>query len=324
MRAWQETYNNIKDFLFALVNKEFLIFLFFLAVSAFFWLLSSLNDVYERELPVALSVTDVPDRIIITEDLPDTVRVTVRDKGFSLLELMLHDGIPPLKLSFNLYAGKNGKGNVPATDIQKLVRQRLSETASVLSVKAERLDFHYNHGNKKMVPIVLQSVINTRSNHYVTRCALTPDSALVYASDDALDTITAVYTDHLRLDNVEGALSTKVDLLRIHGAKVMPEQTQVNIVTDQLTEVMVSVPIKAVNVPEGVTLRLFPAIVDVRVAVGVKRSATVKAELFNVVADYNDIPRQSAQRLPLKMVSQPKGIVKATMIHPMVDYLIEK
>ena len=37
----------VRGFLFTLVNKEFLIFLFFLLLSGIFWLLMTLNETYE-------------------------------------------------------------------------------------------------------------------------------------------------------------------------------------------------------------------------------------------------------------------------------------
>ena len=42
----------IRNFLFSVVNKQFLIFLFFLAFSGIFWLLMALNETYEREFSV--------------------------------------------------------------------------------------------------------------------------------------------------------------------------------------------------------------------------------------------------------------------------------
>ena len=40
----------IRSFLFSRANKEFLLFLFFLAISASFWLLMTLNENYEQEV----------------------------------------------------------------------------------------------------------------------------------------------------------------------------------------------------------------------------------------------------------------------------------
>ena len=75
----------VRNFLFNSVNKEFLIFLFFLGLSGTFWLIMTMNESYEVELPVELKLTHVPQNIVITTELEDTVHVTVRDKGYALL-----------------------------------------------------------------------------------------------------------------------------------------------------------------------------------------------------------------------------------------------
>ena len=40
----------VRDFLFSTANKEFLIFLFFLALSGIFWLFMTLDETYEQEV----------------------------------------------------------------------------------------------------------------------------------------------------------------------------------------------------------------------------------------------------------------------------------
>src|SRR3712207_6001934 len=75
-------YRIIRNFLFSWLNREFLIFLFFLALSGLFWLLMTLNETYEAEISVPVRIVNVPRNIVLTTEVDDTFRVTVRDKGF--------------------------------------------------------------------------------------------------------------------------------------------------------------------------------------------------------------------------------------------------
>ena len=50
----------IRDFMFSKTNREFLIFLFFLALAGLFWLFLALNETYEKEFAIPVTVTDVP------------------------------------------------------------------------------------------------------------------------------------------------------------------------------------------------------------------------------------------------------------------------
>ena len=49
MHTLRRIYNIIKGFLSDFSGKEFLIFLFFLALSGIFWLMMTLNETYEVE-----------------------------------------------------------------------------------------------------------------------------------------------------------------------------------------------------------------------------------------------------------------------------------
>ena len=48
-----------KKFLFSRANKEFVVFIFFLALSGIFWLFTTLNEVYEYEFEIPVSVVGV-------------------------------------------------------------------------------------------------------------------------------------------------------------------------------------------------------------------------------------------------------------------------
>ena len=78
----------VRNFLFSSVNKEFLIFLFFLFLSSIFWLMMALNETYEQEIKVPVRLVNVPKNAVLTTEMEDTVRVTVRDKGFTLATYM--------------------------------------------------------------------------------------------------------------------------------------------------------------------------------------------------------------------------------------------
>ncbi len=320
---WQHKYKDFKDFLFRLLNKEFLIFLFFLAITTAFWFLTALNNPYERELKVPLRMVDVPENIVITEALPDSVRVTIKDKGFNVIKYSWEDNVPSLQLPFKTYVKSKDKGSVTPTELQKLLKGQLDETTAITSVKAEHWDFFFCHGSRKRVPVLINGFISPKSNYYISRSSLRPDSITVLAEPEALDTIRAVYTEVINLSDVSESSTRDVSLQHIKGAKLESGRASLSIITDQLTEVTVKVPIRTVNVPEGVSLKTFPGHVDVRVAVGVRSSSAAKPELFNVTADYNDLPNDPKEKLHLRIVSQPRGIIKATLQVPAVDYLIE-
>lgn len=320
---WQHKYKDTKDFLFGMLNKEFFVFLFFLLVSAAFWFLSTLNETYEKEVKVPITITDIPQNIVITDELPDSIKVTLRDKGFNLIRYSFTNNIRPLKLQFNLYAKGKGKGSITPSEIQKILKNRLDESTTIVAVKADHWDFFFCHGNKKRVPVLLNGTIKAKQNFYISRISLTPDSITVLGETEALDTINAVYTSAQTLTNIYESTSRTIKLNHIKGVKLERNSVTLGITADQLTEVIVKVPIRTINVPNGVSLKTFPAQVDIRVAVGVRNSGTVNPEMFSVVADYEELPDEPNAKARLKIITQPRTVVKAYIMQPTVDYLIE-
>lgn len=304
-------------------SKEFLIFVFFLAVSATFWFLSTLNDTYEKEYPLKMEITDIPRNIVITEPLPDSIRVTLRDKGFNLMEYSFGDELRTIHLRFSQFARPKGKGGITQNDIQKILKTRLLGTTAITSVKADKWDFYYNYGAMKRVPILVEGQLVPATNYYVTRTVLTPDSASVYASTEALDTIKAAYTEPQNIVGIKESSTHKVALQSITGARVEPSTITMSLIAEQMTEVTVNVPVKPVNVPEGKSLKTFPARVEVKVTVGLARMSQIKPELFNVVADYDDLPGNTNEKMKIKILTQPRGIVRAHLKTNMVDYVLE-
>ena len=57
----------IRNFLFSIVNKEFLIFLFFLLLSGSFWLSMTLDETYEKEISVPIRLVNVPKNFLYAD-----------------------------------------------------------------------------------------------------------------------------------------------------------------------------------------------------------------------------------------------------------------
>ena len=200
---------------------------------------------------------------------------------------------------------------------------RFPSSTRIVSVKAKHWDFCYNHGAHKVVPVVIDASFTTKPNFYVSSITVSPDTVNVFAATKALDTIMAVKTEQVRMDNIEQSFSQEVELQHIYGSKLNPAKVKVNVICEQITEVSFLVPITVVNAPKGMVVKTFPARMEVRAAVGVKRSENIKPELFTIVADYDELQGENKTKIPIRITKTPKGILKASLKSNSVDYLLE-
>ncbi|MCH3995558.1 MAG: YbbR-like domain-containing protein [Prevotella sp.] len=319
----------VRDFLLGLpkriISKEFLIFLFFLALSAIFWLLMSLNGTYEKEYPVALRLTGVPRNAVITGPLEDTVYVTIRDKGFQLLAYSTSKSIQPVSVPFSAYAQKDtGHGNVPIGDIKASIYLQLFKSSKITQFKPGKLDFYFNFGLSKVVPVRMAGTVVPGESYYLSKVEFWPEKVTVYANRHLLDKVHSVSTENLYITNFSDTLYRMVSLKSIRGVKIVPNRVQIGLFPDILTEESVEVPITAINMPAGKVLRTFPSKVKVSFIIGASMFRTIHVSQFSVVANYKELASDSTKNCKLHLKMFPHGIMKPHLDVNQVDYLIEE
>jgi hypothetical protein len=318
--AWQ----TIKEFLFTKTSKEFLIFLFFLALSGIFWLSLTLNETYEREFSVPVSVVGVPKNAVLTSDEVDTVRVTIRDKGIMLVFYKYGDALKHIELPFHNYTHNNGTGQIPASEIQKRIYQNLVSSSKITAIKPEKMEFFYNYGTKKQVPVRWSGRVIPEELYFISKVSYEPDSVTIYASQEKLDSINMVYTEQLNYANFRDTLIVDCNLAKLKGVKTVPDHIRIKFFTDVLTEERISnIPIVGINMPEGKVLRTFPAKTSVSFVAGVSVYRNLKPEDFTVIVDYDEIRRNPSEKCHVYLKNVPSGISRAKLETIMVDYLIE-
>ena len=321
----QRTYETFRRFLLTVVNKDFLIFLFFLALSSMFWLILTLNETYEKDIDVPLQMTNVPKNVVLTTPLEDTVRVTVSDKGYMLMTYMYGDVIRPVTLNFGSYANQQtGKGTVPVADFYKHLYTQLYSSSKITSVKPERLEFYFNHGQSKRVPVKLAGRVEPGKSFYLARTLFWPDSVTIYAGKHMIDSIKAAYTEELDIVNLQDTVIREVSLQKLRGVKTVPEKVRIGLYPDVLIDESMEVPIVAVNMPEGRVLRTFPARVKVHFTCGVRTFRQIRPSQFRVEVDYQELSAKPSEKCELHLRTYPHAVLKAWLELTNVDYLIEQ
>ena len=321
MRSVRNILKAVRNFLFSGLNKEFLIFLFFLALSGAFWLMMTLNETMEREFKIPMRLTGVPGNAVITGELPDTVRVTVRDKGFTLVTYDFR----PLVFRFSNYADEDeGKGVIPLTDVQKQVLSQMYGSSKLLQVKPGAFDFYFTYGTSKKVPVVFRGKITTSKSYYLAHTEFYPSIVTVYANKQQLDKLQTVEIEPFNYRNLQDTIRQAVKIRKIRGVKIVPSTVRLSVYPDVLTEEAIEVPITAINMPPGMVLRTFPSKVTVRFTIGASLFRTIKPNLFKVVVDYEELAANPSDKCTLQLRSVPRSVSKASLEIDRVDYLLEQ
>lgn len=315
----------VRNFLFSSANREFLTFFFFLVLSTIFWLMTALNETYEREIGVPAYLVNIPKNVVVTSDMEDTVRVTVRDKGFALLAYTYGEGIRPINVNFqSAITRQSGYGVVSSQELMKMINQRFSGSSKIVQVKPDRLDFHYNYGLSRQVSVKMAGHVVPGKSFYLARTRFWPEKVTVYGSKQALDSLRFVKTVPINITNFNDTVLRTVALETIKGVKIVPNTVRIGLYPDILTEENIEVPITAINMPEGKVLRTFPQRVTVNFIVGASMFRSISPEQFAVVVDYNEIVDHPSDKCSIHLRETPQGVRNARLKMTQVDYLIEE
>lgn len=320
---FRDIVNKIRNFLLTDRFREFLIFLFFVAVSFGFWMLQTLDGNFETEFSIPLKLKNVPKDVIITSELQDEVRVRVEDRGTVLLNYMLGRSFLPITVNFDDYANTSSRVILPQEDLKKRVLSQLNTSTRLLSVYPDSVGFVYSTGKFKKVPVSVSGKVTPGIQYYISDIRLSPDSVIVYAPSELLKAVQTAYTLPLDCQDLTENTSLKTGFKKIDGVKYEPSFCEVAISVDMYSEKTVEVPVVGIGFPANKTLRTFPSKVKVTFKVGLSDFATVDPSDFTIGVKYDDVIRSANDKIDL-VVNTSRDDVSNIRINPArVDYLIE-
>lgn len=317
------TRNTIRHYLSLIWNKQFLIFLFFLTLSTIFWLFQKLDETYEEDFFVPIELQGVPSNVVITTDLPTHLRVSLKDKGNTLLAYHYARPIRPVIIDFNSVSGQAGHIMIKGNELTRQISSQTLPSTQLVGIKPDTLEIYYNYGLCKRVPVVVQGEVNPARLYALSHTVTSSDSVTVYASRERLDTITAAYTTPVNLRNLNDTTRVKATFAKVRGAKFVPSDVDITFCIDRVVEKSVRVPVKQVNFPASKQLRTFPAAVNVTFQVSMGLYRRITSENFVLVVNYEDLLKNRSNRCRLSLKTIPAGVSHVRITPADVEYIIE-
>lgn len=313
----------VKDFLSFTLDKEFLVFLVFVMVSAGFWLLDTLNEDFENEISIPVEYINVPDNVVITSDVPKDIKVRIMDKGFTILNYSLAKSQGKVKVNFFDYQEKGNSVRITASEIQKQLEKVLESSSKLVSFKPEGFEMVYTRGQAKRVPVRLKGNISAKQQFDITDIDFQPDTVTIYAPEDILDTIHVVFTAPISYHELEQDLTFDTELSRHKNVKFIPEKVSVTAHIAQLTEKTIEIPLNVINVPQGKIIRTFPSKVRVTFQTVFANYDKIMPEEFGAVVDFNSLNTNDNGRCTPTLQRYPSTIKHVGIWPKEIEYLVE-
>lgn len=315
---------NIRRFVERVGTQQIVTFIFFLVISTSFWFLQALNEVHEAEFDVPVDVEGLPRGVVLTSDVPQTIHVTLRDRNVVLLGYRYGTELPHFTFDASLFTHEEGTARLLQADILKRLKASLPQSTQVVSIKPDTIHIYYNHGRTKRVPLHLVGRPSAASGYSVTHVALSPDSVDVVAPSSLLDTLTSITFSARTFSGLNSSFTKNVALPMPRGMRARPAEVRLQVSVDRLVEKKMQVQVHSVNVPKGMVLRTFPAVVELACQVPMSQYRRINAEQFSVVVDFATVEEDGGNKCMITVQCAPAFATHVRLSAEEAEYVLEK
>lgn len=305
---------------------EALIFLFFLIVSALFWLLQTLQQVTDASFSIPVSYVNQSGRIAIKDSLPGEVQVKVMDKAATLLGYAVSKKKKQIEIDLEPLNEYNNSYTISSQFLETECLKILPSSSKLLSLSPLNITIRALPLKEKTVSVLLDGHIMPAKGFMLTdKVQITPSEIIVHGPDIILDTLTSIRTLRIEKENIERSTAFTVGLSLPANLTTSTGAITVKVMIEEETEKMLEVPVTAKGFPENYRLRTFPPAIQIYCRLPLSRYGAVNAGHFEATVYYKDALDDSVSTVPVVITKSPEWLLDSYRYTPeRVDYLIEQ
>lgn len=312
----------LKEFLSSSKGRDILLYLVFVIISFAFWAILSLNNLIQDNYKVMFRITGIPQGVTMINDYPREFNVTVKNNGYVLLKYMIGDN-PEITVDFKEYANGNGQMLISRQEMEDMLVTEFGSGTSIVSFSPESLSIKYTSLPGKKVPVEIYGDYVANFQYVVNgEIVAVPDSVTIYSDAGNLSAINKVRTEKIISRNLTDSLYVKIAIQNIKDVRAVPDSVDVMIPVEPLVTKRSSIPVIVKNLPENVSVVVFPSYVQVSYLLPMSLYNDRLDDKFEASVDYGDIQGNKA-KLPVRIEIAPEIYQNIQLETDSVEYVIE-
>lgn len=312
----------LKEFLSSSKGRDILLYLVFVIISFAFWAILSLNNLIQDNYKVMFRITGIPQGVTMINDYPREFNVTVKNNGYVLLKYMIGDN-PEITVDFKEYANGNGQLLISRQEMEDMLVAEFGSGTSIVSFSPESLSIKYTSLPGKKVPVEIYGDYVANFQYVVNgEIVSVPDSVTIYSDAGNLSAIDKVRTEKIISRNLTDSLYVRIAIQNIKDVRAVPDSVDVMIPVEPLVTKRSSIPVIVKNLPENVSVVVFPSSVQVSYLLPMSLYNDRLDDKFEASVDYGDIQGNNA-KLPVRIEIAPEIYQNIQLETDSVEYVIE-
>ncbi len=323
MVDYRKYYRKFKEDLRTTAGRNVLTFLVFLLISTIFWFLMALNDEIQEDYKVPLRLEEFPKNMTIISGNVPTINVTIKDKGSSLAKFAW-GAKPVLKLRYDEFTRQTDNHLLlNEAQLNSALRGIFGTSASIVAVRPDSLHLCYTTNPGIPVKVLVDADITTLPQYEAFGSPkISTDSVMLYSNLKERLQIKELPTAPISLSRLSDTTTVEVSILVPEGMKAIPSKVRVTFPIEPLVTKTRKLKIETVNVPGGIRLIPFPAIIEATYLLP-KSTFSAGNSPLHAVIDFNDIT-PGKKTVPVRLTGVPPYYQSARLASAEVEFLIER
>lgn len=313
------------------IDREVVVFSFFLLLAFIFWYLNSLGKDADYDIKYPVRYINLPEERVLADDLPARLDLYLKGPGYSILKLRLSGNRSPVMLDVSTINYRRVPGSrtlsyyiITSGLISKLKNQLRTE-CEITSIKPDTLFFSFDRIISKQVQVLPDIEVITEKQYLVKGDILAyPDTIVITGPKRILDTVKTIKTRPRKLKGVNETIIKSFALVTPEECTVSAKKVILTIPVEQFTEAEINVPVKILNCPDSISVKIFPDIVSVKCLVAIGDYKKIEEIPFEVVLDLFKADLNSSEKIPVEFRNIPPYVSSLRVTPAKVDFLIEK
>jgi hypothetical protein len=321
MNFFRQFSKKLKTFFF---SKDLLSFLLFIVLSSAFWFIHALDKDSESRLNVPLRFTGIPSNITVSNQLPSSISINIKDKGLNLLPYS-SDKPKPLVLDLSQFIHGKGEFTLTNEQLRSKISRYLLPSTSLLELAPNSIFVQYESMESKTVAVQLLCHLELASQYILSRrIQISPSSVKVFGSKQLLDQLKFAQTEFVVRKDIADTTTFICKLKPIAGLRFSPNVVRVRVCVEQFTDKKIQIPITSINCPANLLIRTFPAFVNVTYRVGLSQFKSINPKSVEVYFDYKNLDVSKRAKQKLKFRNRSSQISNIRIQPQEIEVLLEK
>jgi hypothetical protein len=304
-------------------KKRLRFFSFFFALSLLFWIITKLSNTYSSSVEFEINFVDIPPLVVLEQDVVSKMKVDITASGFQLL--VYHFFKDDINVSIENADYGGNLAEIDLMDQKFSLQKQLYQNAILNRVSPPQLNFSFGKLKRLKIPIIPPDEINFKPGYdQAGEWVIEPDSVWVYGTSKKVNALNGLSIQPLSQETVDNNIEEKVKLLPIDQIRFETESVLIKTSVKRFTEKSIDAFINIKNLPDSLSIKLFPQSLKVTFLVLVDKAESISAADFKFSCDYGQAQSKDENSLEVFMEMKPEGVSKVRWKPKKVDYLIRK